>query len=323
MDSARLGPIEENSPEKHRMELNQLRYFLKVAERANFTHAAEELRMTQPALSRSIAKLEEDLGQPLFDRKSRTVALTDAGRLFTVRAEQIVMLVDDALLELTDREDFGRIRVGAIPTIAPFFLPMVLREFRDRSPEVSVVAFEETTDKLLHRCRQGEVDVAILAAPVDAKYLQIEVLFEEELLVVLPKGHPLAKHKSISLAQLRDYPFVLLDETHCLSGDILSFCRQQAFQPVAVQHTSQLATVEELVALGHGLSLIPRMARNLDSSDRRVYRSIASPTPTRTIVLAWNPYRFQSRRVERFKECVRCNSRQWRKRNSTATPRPR
>jgi LysR family hydrogen peroxide-inducible transcriptional activator len=296
-----------------RMELNQLRYFLKVAERANFTHAAEELGMTQPALSRSIAKLEDDLGQPLFDRKSRTVALTDAGRLFSVRAAQIVMLVDDALLELTDREDCGRIRVGAIPTIAPFFLPMVLREFRDQSPDVSVVAFEETTDKLLHRCRQGEVDVAILAAPIDAKYLETETLFEEELLVVMPKGHLLAKHKSVSLAELRDHPFFLLDATHCLSGDILSFCRQQAFQPVAVQHTSQLATVEELVALGHGLSLIPRMARNLDSSSRRVYRSIAPPTPTRTILLAWNPYRFQSRRVERLKECIRAISRRWRR----------
>jgi LysR family hydrogen peroxide-inducible transcriptional activator len=161
------------------MELNQLRYFLKLAEVSNFTHAADELGITQPALSRSIAKLEDELGQPLFDRMSRTIALTDAGRLFSVRAEQIVTLADDALLELTDRDDCGRIRVGAIPTIAPFLLPGILREFRDQSPDVSVIAYEETTEKLLNRCRQGEVDVAILAAPVDAKYLQTETLFEE------------------------------------------------------------------------------------------------------------------------------------------------
>jgi LysR family hydrogen peroxide-inducible transcriptional activator len=256
-------------------------------------------------LSRSVAKLEEALGQPLFERKTRTVALTDAGRLFFSRAEQIVALADDALAELTDRDDRGRIRVGAIPTIAPFLLPSILRIFHDHSPDIQVLAFEETTDKLLHRCRQGEIDVALLAAPISAKYLEVEPLFEEELLAVLPAGHPLSAHKTVALANLKNEPFVLLDETHCLAGNILSLCRQRSFQPVAVQHTSQLATIEELVALGHGVSLIPQMARNVDSSDRRVYRAVTGPTPKRTIAMAWNPYRFQSRRVERFKRCVR------------------
>lgn len=291
------------------MELSQLRYFLKVAERGNFTRASEDLGLTQPALSRSIAKLELDLGQPLLERKTRKVTLTDAGRLFSVRAEQIVSLADNLQTELTDREDRGRIRVGAIPTIAPYFLPLALREFCDQSPGIHVAAFEETTDKLLQRCRQGEIDVAILAAPVSAKYLETEPLFEEELFAVLPAGHALAKRKSVSLADLREFPFILLDETHCLTGNILSLCRQSTFQPVAIQHTCQLATIEELVALGHGVSLIPRMARNLDSSDRRIYRPISGPSPTRTIILAWNPYRFQSRRIERFKDSVRKISR--------------
>ena len=294
-----------NADEDQGMELSQLRYFLKVAERQNFTRASEDLGITQPALSRSIAKLEVELGQPIFERQSRNVALTDAGRLFQSRAEQIMALVDDTLTELTDNGETGRVRVGAIPTIAPFFLPTVLRDFHDRFPLAKVVVFEETTDKLLQRCKQGEVDVAVIAAPVSTQYLESESLFDEELLLVLPASHPLVKQQQIALSDLRDYPFVLLDETHCLSETTVSFCRQRSFQPLTVEHTSQLATVGELVALGHGVSLIPQMARHLDTSSRRVYRSVTNPTPMRNIVLAWNSYRFQSRLVERFKECVR------------------
>src|SRR5262245_17240745 len=121
---------------KNSVELSQLRYFLKVADRASFTRAGEDLGITQPALSRSIAKLEESLGQPLFERKTRKVTLTDAGRRFRERAEQIVALAEDAIQELTDRDDRGRIRIGAIPTVAPFLLPIVLREFRDSYPDI-------------------------------------------------------------------------------------------------------------------------------------------------------------------------------------------
>lgn len=287
------------------MEVSQLRYFLKVAERGNFTRAAEELAITQPALSRSIARLETEIGQPLFERQTRSVALTDAGRLLQARAQQVLALIDDTLAEITDDGESGRIRVGAIPTIAPFFLPSVLREFRDRHPKAVVVVDEETTDKLLQRCNQGELDVAILAAPIPKHYLEVEPLFDEELLLVLATGHPLAGKKAISVADVQAHPFVLLDETHCLSEAIVSFCRQRSFQPITVERTSQLATVEELVALGHGVSLIPQMARDVDSSERRVYRSLSAPKPSRSIVLVWNPYRFQSRVVERFKECVR------------------
>ncbi len=287
------------------MELSQLRYFLKLREEQSFTRAAAELGLSQSALSRSIAKLEDELGQPLVERGNRKMVLTAAGRMFAERASHIVGLADDALAELTDREDRGQIRIGAIPTIAPFFLPTVLRAYRDRYPQVQVIAYEEPTDKLLQRCRQGEVDLAILVAPIAAKYLEVEPLFEEELLAVLPRAHPLSKKSSIALSDLRQYPFVLLDETHCLSENIASFCRQRSFQPISIQHTSQLATVEELVALGHGVSLIPQMARKLDTSRQRVYRPVTHPRPTRTVVIVWNPYRFQCRRFVRFREFLR------------------
>jgi LysR family hydrogen peroxide-inducible transcriptional activator len=287
------------------MEIDQLRYFLRVAERGSFTRAAEDLGISQPALSRSIQKLEEELGQPVFERKTRSVSLTEAGTLLQARSQQVLTILEDTKAEITDDGRSGRVRVGAIPTIAPFFLPKVLRRFSKEFPKATVIVQEHTTDSLLKSCTQGEIDLAILALPVSARYLEIEELFEEELLLVLPPEHPLVEKAKIRLSDVEPYPFVLLDEAHCLSDNIVSFCRQRSFQPVAVERTSQLAMVQELVSLSHGVSMIPAMARRLDESDRRVYRSFSGRKPTRTIAAVWNPYRFQSRLIQAFRERLR------------------
>lgn len=284
------------------MEFDQLRYFLRVADLTNFSRAAEELGISQPGLSRSIQRLEEELGQPVFVRQGRCVSLTEAGKLLQRRAQQVLTLLNDTKAEISDDGQSGRVSVGAIPTIAPYFLPQVLREFSQEYPKASVIVQEDTTEALLKSCTQGEIDLAILALPISAKYLQVEPLFEEELLLVLPPDHPLATKATIGLSDVEPYPFVLLDEAHCLTDHIVSFCRQRAFQPVAVERTSQLTMVQELVSLSHGVSMIPAMARRLDQSDRRVYRSLADPKPTRTIAAVWNPYRFQSRLLKAFRE---------------------
>jgi LysR family hydrogen peroxide-inducible transcriptional activator len=287
------------------MELFQLRYFLKAAEREGFTRAAEELGVSQPALSRAIGNLEAELGQPLFERQGRRVALTDAGRLLQSRAQQVVALLEDAKNEITDDGESGRLRIAAIPTIAPYFLPGVLREFSRDHPRASVLIQEDVTENALRKCAQGEVDAVILALPVPARNMEVEELFEEELILVLPAEHPLARKRTILLKDIEPYPFVLLDEAHCLTDSIVSFCRQASFHPVAVDRTNQLTMVQELVALDHGISLIPAMARALDTSDSRVYRSISDVRPTRKIALCFNPYRFQSKLLVRFRECVR------------------
>jgi LysR family transcriptional regulator, hydrogen peroxide-inducible genes activator len=290
------------------MELDQLRYFLRVAERGNFTRAAEDLALSQPALSRSIQKLEEELGQPVFERKTRSVSLTEAGVLLQSRAQQVLTILDDTKAEITDDGQSGRVRVGAIPTIAPYFLPDVLRQFATAFPKATLIVQEDTTEELLKSCTQGEIDLAILALPVPAKYLESEELFEEELLLVLPVDHPLVSKPKIRLTDVEPFPFVLLGEAHCLSDNIVSFCRQRSFQPVAVERTSQLAMVQELVSLSHGVSMIPAMARKLDQSDRRVYRSIDGKKPTRKIAVVWNPYRFQSRLIEAFRDRLQVQS---------------
>lgn len=287
------------------MDLDQLRYFLRIAERQSFTRAAEDLGISQPALSRSIQRLEDELGQPVFERRTRSVALTDAGTLLQARAQQVLGILEDTKAEITDDGQSGRLRVGAIPTIAPYFLPEVLHQFAKEFPRATLLVQENTTDKLLKSCTQGEIDLAILALPIPAKYLEVEELFKEELLLVLPPDHPLAEKEQIRLTDVEPYPFVLLDEAHCLSDNIISFCRQRSVQPVAVERTSQLAMVQELVALAHGVSMIPAMARRLDQSDRRIYRSFAGRNPTRTIVVVWNPYRFESRLQKAFRKRLR------------------
>ena len=181
----------------------------------------------------------------------------------------------------------------------------MLRQFATEFPKATLIVQENTTDELLKSCTQGEIDLAILALPIPAKYLEFEELFEEELLLVLPVDHALVSKPKIRLTDVEPFPFVLLGEAHCLSDNIVSFCRQRSFQPVAVERTSQLAMVQELVSLSHGVSMIPAMARKLDQSDRRVYRSIDGRKPARKIAVVWNPYRFQSRLIEAFRDRLR------------------
>lgn len=290
------------------MEFNQLRYFLQVVRQRNFTRAAAECGVSQPALSQQIIKLEKELGQPVFERLGREVTLTEAGKLLKDRAERIVFLVEDARNQITDDGQTGKITLAAIPTIAPYLLPTVLRDFKDRFPDARVDVHEDVTEMSLRKCQQGEVDLALIALPIEAQHLEIEALFDEELLVVLPPDHALVDRKRISASDIRAEPFVLLDEAHCLSESVVSFCTQRSFQPIATGRSTQLATIQELVSLGHGISLIPRMAERVDRTDRRVYRSLSGEKPQRTIAMCWNPYRYHSKLTQNLMSCLRAHS---------------
>jgi LysR family hydrogen peroxide-inducible transcriptional activator len=288
------------------MDLNQLRTFLKIAELGSFTRAAEEIGVSQPALSQQVARLEAELGRSVFDRSGKAVRLTEAGRVLLPRAGRIVALADDTARELLDDARVGRVVVAAIPTIAPFLLPPVLRSYRIEHPGASVQVDEEVTEALLRRCQRGDLDVGVLALPVDAPPgLAVEPLFDEELVLALPVGHPLADRDEVPLDLVRGEPFVLLGEGHCLSDQIRSFCQQRAVQPIATGRTGQLATVQELVALGHGISFVPEMARRVDASPHRVYRHLLGDRPRRTIAACWNPDRYQTRLATAFLVALR------------------
>ncbi len=287
------------------MDLGQLRYFTKIVEHQSFTKAAQDCSVSQPALSQQIAKLEKELGQPLFERQGRTIEITTAGKLLKTNADKILQMVDDAKRQITDDGQTGRVTISAIPTVGPYLLPQLLRSIDQQFRSASFVVGEHVTADLLKRCSHGEINLGIAALPADAKYLSIEPLYQEELLLAMPREHPLSNASEVTVDDLRDEPFIFLNEAHCLVENIESFCNQQRFQPLVTTEIHQLVTVQNLVALGHGISFIPEMASKDNWQGRLVYRSLTGPKPTRTIVICSNPYRYQSQLLQNVLKAIR------------------
>src|SRR5580658_9285423 len=179
--------------------MHQLRYFAKVAELGNVTRAAEACHVSQPSLSQQIVKLERELGQRLFERLGRGVRLTEAGRRLKRYADQILSLTEDACTHVADSPDSGQIILAAIPTIAPYFLPVVLTRFAKECPKAQIEIVEDTTGNILRLLAQGDADLAILALPIQAEHVHTKTLFTEELLAVLPSNHPLAEKPKVGL----------------------------------------------------------------------------------------------------------------------------
>jgi len=284
------------------MEMHQLRYFARVAELGNVTRAAEACSVSQPSLSQQIAKLERELGTPLFERLGRGVRLTEAGKVFRRYSDQILSLTEDARTHVADDPDSGRLVLATIPTIAPYFLPGVLTRFSRTCPRARLEIVEDTTLNILRLIAEGEVDLAILALPLQAEYLQTKTLFTEELIAVLPEGHALTRRAKVSLRDLVTEPFVVLNEAHCLTASTMSFCARHSAAPLIAAKSHQLLTVLELVRLGQGVSLIPAMAVPKGRDEGREYRKLSGDKPSRTIVLAWNRMRFQTLLFKRFVE---------------------
>jgi LysR family hydrogen peroxide-inducible transcriptional activator len=282
------------------MEMHQLRYFAKVAELGNVTRAAEACYVSQPSLSQQLAKLEQELGQPLLERLGRGVRLTAAGRVFREYCDQILTLTEDARTRVTDDPDSGHLVVAAIPTIAPYYLPQVLSRFQKQVPKARIEIREDTTQPLLRQIVDGVVDLGILALPIQSDQIETVPLFTEDLLLVMPAHHPLARRRRLALNDLSAEPFVVLNEAHCLTGNILSFCATQDLMPFVAARSHQLLTVLELVRLGQGISLIPRMAVRDGADPRLVYRSLSGDKPTRTVAVAWSKARYQTKLFKRF-----------------------
>jgi len=268
------------------MELHQLKYFVAVADEGNFSRAAERCYVSQPSLSQQIIKLESEIGRPLFDRTGRQVRLTDAGRLLLEHARTALAAVENASRQLkeADRDGAGRLAVGVIPTIATYLLPPAIAGFGKTHPKVELIIQEDYTQRLIVGLREGELDLGIAALPIDDDQLTVDVLGTDQLLLVLPTGHRLAARRRIAWMDLRGEPFVLINEMHCLGEQVISLCRSHAMQPRIVCRGAQISTVQALVGLGQGVSLLPAMARPPDGNGDAVYRELSDGKPERTIV---------------------------------------
>ncbi len=202
------------------------------------------------------------------------------------------------------------VRVGAIPTVAPYLLPGVLMRFSDEYPQVRVIVTEDTTGRLLEACRDGAVDIGIMSEPFDATHLEKRALYEEELLLGLPDGHRLAEQGRVGSGDLQNEALVVLNGENCLTDAVSAFCRDRSVNVKSVGHVHQLSMLQELIGLGYGLSLIPELAARSDGSGRRVYRRMSAPRPTRRIVGVRNPYRFQKGVSKLFWESLACFAKQ-------------
>jgi LysR family hydrogen peroxide-inducible transcriptional activator len=244
------------------MQIHQLRYFCAVAKEGSFTRAAEHEHVAQPSLSQQVRKLEDELGARLFDRLGRTVRLTSFGQIFMLRAEAILREVSDAKREMEEMagNDRGRIALGAIPTIAPYFLPGRLASFAVKFPGARVRVVEDITPVLLERLQEAAIDMSLLALPVPGDHFVSVELLREPLYLVVPQEHRLASKPEVHLKEIEGDSFLLLKEGHCFRENTLAACGRARLEPNVVFESGQFATILAMVAANTGVSVVPQMA---------------------------------------------------------------
>jgi LysR family transcriptional regulator, hydrogen peroxide-inducible genes activator len=284
------------------MEMHQLRYVVAVSRAGNFSRAAEQCHVSQPSLSQQILKLEEELGERLFDRMKREAKLTPHGEAFLPRAVKILEEVDAAKREASDAHSLlrGRLIIGVLPTIAPYLLPTVLVGFAEKFPGVEIVVQEDTTARLLKLAQAYEIDFALASRPIQDQRMEVKDLFTEELRLALPAGHPLTRKRTVRLTDLEKEPFIVMKEGHCLGDQVLSFCDRRDLKPTINFRSAQLETIQALVRSGVGISLVPAMAARGERKDLPEYRSLPAPKPERKIVAVWPKQRPLGRAANEF-----------------------
>lgn len=295
------------------MDSTLLRAFLETADAGALSRAARLLGISQPSLTVQIQRLEQHLGAALFTRHGRGVVMTDAGKALYPRARR---LLDDvrATEEAVRREGEtggGTLRVGAIPTVAPYVLPDALRRFGARDATVRVELREDYSAVLARLLLDGALDVVIAALPYAFEHLDTEVLGTDALLVAVPSHHTAARAGRITLAQLRDAPAVTLDPAHCLGEQVAGFCSSQQVLPTVICRTAQLTTVLELVGAGVGVSIVPAIAATRHNTPQCSYVPLVEHTLQRDIVAAWRRGATPSTPARAFVDCVRDVVRGW------------
>jgi len=288
------------------MELSQLRYVVAIAEKGNFTRASERLDIAQPSISQQIIKLEKELGHKLFHRLGRKAVLTEAGAVFVERARRILFEVETASKELSDHPSLERrITVGAISTVAPYLLPAMIQRCRKRYPNLQINIKENFTYNLIQGVLEGELDLGIGSMPIKDPRLSVETLLKEPLLLVVAKGHPLATRPDVKAADLAEETFAMLGTSSSLAAQVQSFCGDNHFEPRIGFVCSQVATVKALVAVGAGISILPRVARAPEDRAELVYLEMHGSSPTRELAFFRHLQRYQSRGSEQFLTMLR------------------
>lgn len=279
------------------MEIHQLRYFLAVARERSFSRAAERAFVAQPSLSQQIQKLETEIGQPLFDRLPRGVTLTEAGLRLLPFAERILSELNNAKKALEDfgAEPAGTVTLGIIPTICPYVSQRILAEMAKRHPAVRLRIAEAVTESLIRGLEGGDIDCGIISSCQKNPGLIVQRWAVEPLWVGLPSTAPLAGEKSVTPSQLRAYPILLLDESHCLSRQVRAWCARNRLPIADELPPVQLATLLASVSAGKGAALVPAMAVDSERSRGCVFLPFRKLRPGRELNLVRNAVRYQTK----------------------------
>lgn len=288
--------------------LSQLRAFVAIAEYRHFGTAAARLGVSQPTLSQALASLENGLGLQLIERSTRRVLVTAAGKRLLPQAMATLEAADRFVATAAGDGLGGTLRLGIIPTVAPYVLPTLLPELRRQLPALVPHVVEDQTARLLDGLRTGVLDVALLALPTEATGLLEIPLYSEEFVLVTPRDHELAGRDDLSPAALNRLPLLLLDEGHCLRDQTLDLCRAQEITPGPVGDTraASLTTAVQCVAGGLGVTLIPRMAVASETARGTLdIAHFASPAPGRTLGLVFRGSTARTEDYEQLADIIR------------------
>lgn len=286
--------------------LKQLRYFEALARHKHFGRAAEDCAISQPALSVQIRDLEEMLGAPLVERGTKSIRVTGLGDEVAARAREILRSVDDLgdLARASHNPLIGRLRIGVIPTIAPYYLPAVIQTLGTRYPSLDIHPREAVTEQLIRDLMAGTLDAAIMALPVSEPNLFEAPLFDEDFVLVRHQDDADAPVPSTDM--LRDMRLLLLQEGHCFRDQALSFCNISPSDPRELMEGSSLSTLVQMVGAGVGVTLVPEMAVKIDTQMAPVsVARLPAPRPSRRIGMVWRKTNPLSDRLIHMAEILR------------------
>ncbi len=290
------------------MELRQLRYLVAVADERHFTRAAAREHVAQPALSQQIRRLENELGLSLVQRTTRRVSLTEAGELLVARARRALAELDSGLAELDNLTGVqaGHLSIGALHTMGPVDLSLLLASFHERHPGVELTVREQSSDELATMLRDDEVDLAFLSVTerIQSRGLTLQRLVSEELVVVLPPTHRLARRQRVRLAELAREPFVSFREGARLRELLVSAAAEHAFVPRIAFESNESRSIRSLVSRGLGVAILPRSDAANPGAPVAV-ADLVQPSLTRDVTLASRARRRHSPAAEAFMSLTR------------------
>lgn len=273
------------------MNLRDLKYFVALADTRHFGKAAERSFVSQPTLSAQIKKLETYLGVQLIERQPRKVTLTETGLKILPLARRIVAQSEEIVSLARNEHDplAGRLKMGLIPTIGPYLLPLVARKLRKRLPNLQLMLYEYQTQPLLEKLRAGDLDLGILALPVPLDGLAARTLYEEDFTLAVPANAALAKKSSVKLDDLTGETLLLLEDGHCLRDQALDVCSRVDVEESDDYRATSLETLRQMVAAGLGITLLPELATRgpFGSGQGLAVKPFTRPVPTRSVGAVW------------------------------------